>query len=349
MSKLPIATEGSSSTSKTSIRVTKADLEWAASEGLVSGKQADDLWSSLAARAAKNPGFGFATLAWYSGAIIVMLAMGWFMGNIWDVLDGGAVAVTSAIYALLFIVLGNKLWANEETRIPGGLLFTLAVAITPLGVFGVEKFLGLNVSDSGPRLLLELSMVGAGVIAVYFRRFPFLTAPIAIGLWLLTMDVSTQLLGDHVSWDSERMITLGFGLAMLIGSYLVDRRTREDFSFWGYLVGATAFWWALTLSDQNNELAKFAYFSVNVGLMFLSVLLNRKIFTIYGAIGAVGYLGHLAWSVFENTPLFPVVLSLMGLAIIFVGIKYHKNSAAIDRAILNLVPASLRSWLPSNR
>jgi hypothetical protein len=197
--------------------------------------------------------------------------------------------------------------------------------------------------------LLVLYLVGAGIVAVYLRRFPFLTAPIAVGLWLLTMDLSTQMLGNNISWESERMITLVFGLAMLAGSYVIDRRTQQDFSFWGYLVGATAFWWALTLTDQGNELARFGYFSLNVALMLLSVLLNRKIFTVYGAIGVVGYLGHLAWSVFENTTLFPIALSLMGLSIIFIGIKYHKNSEAIDRAILGLVPTALRKWLPSNR
>ncbi len=82
-------------------------------------------------------------------------------------------------------------------------------------------------------------------------RFPFLTAPIAFSLW--------------------------FGLGMLAATDFVDRRTREDYAFWGYLFG------------------------------------------------------------------------LIGVLVIFGGVKFQRQQARIESAIKGLVPDSVRHLLPTER
>lgn len=343
--------------SKRKLTVSRDDLQAAADEGLISDKQAEQLWNKLLARQAGKPGFDLANLAWYTGAVVVMIAMGWFLVEVWDLFSGGAILATSVAYAAFFLLAARALWSREDLKVPGGLMATLAVAMTPTAIYGLQRLLGMwdapSVSFSYEvtrRLMLEGGTVLAGLVALRFFRFPFITAPVSLGIMLTAMETLSLLAGHEFGWEQYRTITLVFGLAMIAGSYIVDLRTRSgDFAFWGYLVGVSAFWISLSLMDSGSELGRFLHFLVNVAMMVLSVLLRRRVFLVYGAAGVVWYLGHLAFSVFEGSMLFPIALSAIGVAIIFLGIKYHRNRERIENAILGLVPDSLKNWLPPAR
>jgi hypothetical protein len=47
--------------------------------------------------------------------------------------------------------------------------------------------------------------------------------------------------------------------------------------------------------------------------------------------------------------LFPVALSFIGVLVIFLGVKYQRNRASIERFILARVPLSVKQVLPSHR
>jgi len=343
--------------SRKTVTVGRDDLQAAADEGLISEKQADQLWNKLLTRQANKPGFDIANLAWYTGAVVVMIAMGWFLVNVWDLFSGGAILATSALYALFFLVGARHLWSKEDLKVPGGLLATLAVAMTPTAIYGLQRLLGMWDGPSASfsyevtrRLMLEGGTVAAGLVALRFFRFPFITAPVSVGTMLVAMETLSLVAGHSFGWEQYRTAMLVFGLAMTVGSYLVDLRSRQgDFAFWGYLVGVCAFWTSLSLLDPSGEFGKFLYFLVNAGMMVLSVLLRRKVFLAFGAAGSVYYLGHLAFDIFENSMLFPIALSVIGIGIIFLGIMYHRNRARIESALLGLVPESLKDWLPPAR
>ena len=128
----------------------------------------------------------------------------------------------------------------------------------------------------------------------------------------------------------REIVSLWFGLCMLVASYLADRRTREDFAFWGYLFGMFAFWGGLTSLDSDSELGKFLYCCINLFLMGVSVVLQRRVFIVFGSIGVFGYLGHLAGDVFEDTLTFTFALSALGLIVIFAGLQYHRHRKTIE-------------------
>jgi len=136
---------------------------------------------------------------------------------------------------------------------------------------------------------------------------------------------------------------------MLLIAYLVDRRTQQDYAFWLYLFGMMAFWGGLSLMESNSELRRFCYCLINVVLMLASVLLRRKVFIIFGSMGVFGYLGHLSWSVFQNSMMFPFVLTLMGIFIIFLGVQYQRNQETIAEAALRIIPQRVRKLLPAER
>jgi hypothetical protein len=81
----------------------------------------------------------------------------------------------------------------------------------------------------------------------------------------------------------------------------------------------------------------------------VGVLLRRHTFVVFGALGLSGYLGHLAYSVFEHSMLFPFALSFIGLAVIFAGVQFQTRQAALQAFIDRVVPAKVRALLPTAR
>ncbi len=69
----------------------------------------------------------------------------------------------------------------------------------------------------------------------------------------------------------------------------------------------------------------------------------------FAALGVAGYLGHLAYSVFEDSLLFPIVLTLIGLGIMALGLLYQKRRAALSDKLQTLLPERARVLLPALR
>lgn len=345
------------------LSIAREDLEQAAANGLIAQDKSAALWDFLEQRLGSAGGdksrFDLSNLAWYTGSIIVLLAMSWIMGQAWDAFAGGGIVLTATVYALGFVLSGSSLWKKTDLKVPGGLLFTLAVSMTPLAVLGLERMAGLWSGAASfetaflREFLMEAATIGAGLFALRFVRFPFLTAPISLALWCLAMSTTTFAASyAGLSWHQEWIVTLLFGAGMIIASFIIDRLSKEDFAFWGYLFGATAFWLSVTWLlgfDASGEAARAGYAAINVALMLSSVLLGRRVFVIFGAAGTIGYIGHLAWTVFANSWAFPFALSFVGIAVIFLGVQYHRNREAIEKAIHGLVPESLKHWLPATR
>lgn len=344
------------------MNLVKADFQWAAQHGLISAENADQLWAAFLSRKPQEQSFSLARVAYYFGAFIVISAMGWFMTLGWERFGGGGIALISVAYAAGFIMAGRTLWYKENLQVPGGLLFTLAVWMTPLAVYGVERMLGwwpqsdpgvfhdFHVWVRGSWILMELATVAVGLFALRLVRFPFLTFPIAFALWYMSMDLTPLLLGSrYFSWNQRLWVSLTFGALVLLAAYVVDRRTEEDYAFWLYLFGTMAFWGGLSLMNSHSEAGKFVYCMINVGLMLLSVLLNRKVFIVFGAVGVFGYLGHLSQAVFKDSMTFPFVLTIIGLLVIYLGVKYQRNEQKISEAVLRMVPSGLKPLLPSAR
>jgi hypothetical protein len=345
------------------MKISKSDLARAATEGVITAEQADRLWATLE----RDPNlthakFDVANVAYYFGALVVMSALGWLMNLGWERFGSIGIFLLATLYALLFTLAGRTLWYKENLTIPGGLLFTLAVWMTPLAIYGLERMTGVWPQDApenfqsyhiwikGSWIVMEVGTVLAGLITLKFIRFPFLTFPIAFSLWYMSMDLTPLLVGKQAfSWHERLWVSLCFGLLVLLVTYAVDRRTKDDYAFWGYLFGLAAFWGGLSLMDSNSEWNKFLYCLINIGLIFLAVFLQRRVFVVFGACGVFGYLGHLSYSVFKDSFLFPLVLSFLGLVVIFLGVQYQRQRDEIEAAILNRVPAGIRRLRPIER
>src|SRR5918998_4259618 len=108
------------------MKVSRRDLEWAASEGVISGGQAEELWRALEGREAGRPRFDLPHVAYYFGALVVISAMTWFMTLGWERFGGGGMLAISLTYALVFVVAGGLLWRENRLDGSGGGLLAAA-------------------------------------------------------------------------------------------------------------------------------------------------------------------------------------------------------------------------------
>ena len=344
------------------MKINREDLNWAVDRKILSNEQASTLWDAFQNRDRDKPKFILGHVIYYFGAMIIISAMGWFVSNAWEVLGGGGICGVALLYALFFGIIGYSLWKTPAFKIPGGLLLTAAVWMAPLIIYGFQRmmgwwpqgdpgaFPGYHVWVKGSWAAMEVGTILAGIVVLKWIRFPFLTFPIAFSLWYMSMDLTPLLFGKvDFTWDERKMVSMWFGLAILFVTYVVDRKTKDDFAFWGYLFGLIAFWGGLSMMESTSELNKFIYCLINIGLILLSVFLSRRAFAVFGALGVSGYLEHLAHEVFKDSLLFPVALSSIGLLIIFLGVQFQKNEKRIEVAHETRLPERLRKLRPVHR
>lgn len=347
------------------MEVTKKQLEEAVRREIISSEQGKGLWAFLQEQTELKPQFQLSHLAYYFGALLVMFALGWFMHNAWQWFGGSGMFVLALAYATGFLLLGNFFWRQKGLFLPGGLLVVLAVAMTPLAVYGLERWLGYwpqfepgHYTDFASLshksyFWMEVATLLSALVALRFYAFTFLMAPFSAALYFMSLDVAPFLLGTDFLWQDARWISLYFGAAMLLASIYIDARCRrldkEDYAFWTYLFGTTAFWGSLTLMDSSSEWSRFAYCMVNIFLLFCGVLLQRKAFLVFGTLGVSSYIGRLTYQLFKDSLLFPFALTFLGLIIIYGGILYSKKQKVIEGWLRKHLPQGILRFLPGGQ
>jgi hypothetical protein len=340
----------------------RAHLDDAVAARILDASEASALWRFLGERHPARARFTGLHVAYYFGALVVIAAMGWLMTLGFQRMGPWAVCLIAVAYAAVFVGFGQKLWRTPDLKIPGGLLHAMAVCMTPLAIWGLEKGAGFwpdrdpgDFRDFYPYIRsswvwMEAGTLLASLVALRKVKFPFLVAPAAVALWFMSMDLAAWF-SRQADWDLAlgQRVSIGFGLAMLFVAWLIDQRTREDFAFWLYLFGMTALWGAITSMDSGSEWRRFLYCLLNLGFIALSVLVRRRVFLFFGAIGVNAYLVRLAYTVFKDSMVFPFALTALGLAVIALTVKYQRNRQAIDARVESLVPDWMRELLPRAR
>jgi hypothetical protein len=346
------------------MKIEREDLDWAVNEDLIDADVAERLWQAWQERKRHVPQFNFVNVAYYFGALIVIFGMFFYLTLAWESLGGQGIFGLACIYMLIFALTGRHLWFDQRLKIPGGLLTTIAVCMVPLAIYGFQRMTGIwpygdpgnyhnyHIWVKASWFYMEVGTILSGLLALWWIRFPFLTLPIAYSLWYMSMDLTPLIFGkEEYTWVERCLVSFWFGIATIIIAFLIDRRFRRsqgDFAFWLYLSGLMAFWGGLTLMDAGSEWERFLYFLINLFLILLSVLLRRRVFVIFGAMGVIGYLGHLSYEVFRDSLLFPIAISFVGVLIIFGGVQYQKNSAAWEAWLHRVLPESLLQLLPKD-
>lgn len=333
----------------------RADLEPAVGAGIISREQADRLAQFLAGGA--QPRFTFVHVLYYLGGMIAIGAMTLFMTLGWNALGGWGGAATALLYGVLALLLTHWLLQHKHLPIPAGIMATLAVAMVPLAIFAAQMALGYWGADKpyrdyhryidGRWIMIEFGTLAMGAALLWRYRFPFMLMPIAVTLWYMSMDLVPLLFGDYQDWEVRKAVSAWFGLAMILLAFWVDLRSRfsRDYAFWLYLFGVLAFWGGLSLMHSGSELGKLAYCGVNVAMVLIGATLGRRVFAVFGGLGIAGYLGHLSWSLFKDSLVFPFALSAIGFAIIWLGVLWQRHEALWAARLRGFVPEALRELI----
>ncbi|VBB09061.1 Hypothetical protein LUCI_4347 [Lucifera butyrica] len=344
------------------VEIDRDGIAEAVRQGIITQEQAEQLWQFWGKGQdiqLDGNGLRISKFLYYLGALIVITAMGWYVNASWDSLGGLGLFVIAAVYAVCFILAAH--FMRAKSPVLSGLLIVMAVGTTPLGVYGIQKALGIWPSGypgyyhdfyiwvKSGWFVIEFATVAAGVLSLPFARIPFAMAPVAFTLWYLSMDIVPLFFPANGHFIYHMYVSVIFGLVMMAAAFVMDSRQRVDYSKWLYIFGVLAFWGGISLLKSTSEFSRAAYCAVNVLMMFCGVLLERRVFIVFGGIGTFGYIGYLAWSVFANSFFFPFALTLVGLGIAYAGWLYHRKQAALARFLYSLLPEWVIRNLPQNR
>jgi len=342
--------------------IRSSDLEGAIREGILSPEQAQRLVAFLAGSAAAptgGPRFTFVHVLYYLGGMIAIGAMSIFMTLGWNALGGWGGFFISVCYAVLALGVTHRFIQAKHLEVPAGITATLAVVMVPLAIFFAQMALG-HWSEHKPYrdyhvfidwrwIEMEFGTIAIGAILLWRYRFPFMLMPIAVTLWYMSMDLVPFLMGQErvYDWEIRKFISLWFGLAMVLLAFWVDLRSRfsRDYAFWLYLFGVLTFWGGLSLMESGSEWGKLGYCGINVAMILIGTVLGRRVFAVFGGLGVAGYLGYLSYKVFKDSMIFPLALSLLGLAIIGLGVLWQRREVQWSARLRGFLPGPLRELI----
>ncbi|MDO8319546.1 DUF2157 domain-containing protein [Rhodoferax sp.] len=333
-------------------------LKEAVGNGLLSELQADQLWRFLSERGQDTPSFRFTHVLYYLGGLIAIGAMSLFMNLGWERFGGWGLFFIALAYAGVGLWLTEFFLNRSHLPIPAGIMATFVVVLTPLAVYGLQAALGWWAEGKIYReyhthidwrwMFMEFATLASGAVMLWRYRLPFLVMPIAVTLWYMSMDLTPFLFGEaDATWELRKFVSLWFGLLIALLAFWVDIRTRheKDFAFWLYLFGVIAFWGGLSMMSSDSELNKFVYLCINLVMIVVGALLSRRVFAVFGGLGSAGYLGHLAYDVFKDSMMFPFVLTIIGLVVIYLGIVWQRHEEEFSNRLRGLLPLHMRELI----
>lgn len=341
------------------MKITTRDMELAVQEGIISREQADRLMAFLRGLPSSSPRFNLTNILYYLGGLLAIGAMTLFMNLGWEAFGGWGIFAISCGYGIGGLAL-TRFFRNRELHVPAGICAVFVVALTPLAVYGLQKGMGWWPDTTSYRdyhriiryhwYYMEMATLAMGAFMAWRYRYPFLLMPIAATLWYLSMDL-TDLITGGISRQSAALVSLWFGIGHILLALWVDIRSRRsaDYAFWLYLFGVLTFWGGMTALKPSGEWSRFCYMLVNLGLIGTGVMLVRRVFVVFGGIGLCLYLGHLAFTLFKDSWFFPISLTLIGLAVVALGVWWQRYEQVLGERLRALLPDPLRELLEMRR
>ncbi len=342
------------------MNITSEQLSNAAEKGIISNTQVKELLSFVRAHPGAGPRFDVTYILYYLGGMLAIGAMTLFMNLGWEAFGGWGIFVISCLYVVAGVSL-TRTFERKQLHIPAGICAVFVVALTPLAIYGLQKGMGWWVPDSVYRdyhryirwhwIFMELGTLATGTIMAWRYRYPFLLMPIATTLWYMSMDLTAMLTGGKINQELSSMVSVWFGLMQILLAFWVDIRSRKsaDYSFWLYIFGVMTFWGGLSSMESSSEWSRFCYMLVNLGLIGMGVLLVRRIFVVFGALGITLYLGHLASTIFKDSWLFPISLTLIGFGIILLGVWWQRHELELTTSFQRILPTAVRELLQNRK
>lgn len=323
--------------------------------GIISGEQALKILAideeSSQPSVEKKRGFNSIMAFYYFGAMIIIFAFTYFLTLQWKTLPTEIILLVAVTFQSICFGMGIYLRKKLNYNISGGLLVSVAVAITPLTIYCLEKIFGIwpvEVSVRGYAynnystlikpcwVYIELATLMVAAIVLYWVRFSFIVLIIGHTLWFLSMDLVELLLGPshygEAYWETRKWVSILISAAMIGTAKILNRRTKEDYSLWLFLYGGLIFTTSTAFTWLDNEVEALLYCAVHIAMVAASIAWQRKSLLVFGSIGIYVYLSYLAYRIFRDSPFFPIVLALIGLLMILGAVAFQRNKDKVFKS-----------------
>jgi hypothetical protein len=339
------------------MKYTDEHLKEAIDKNIFTREQVDS-FKDLAAASNDNVS-RFQKVLYYGGCLLIISALTWLMESSWDTFGPIGILGISIVYFIGFSLAGYFLFFKKKLQTAGGLLFAIPIAITPLIAYAILKLLNFwpakyDYDDyyiwiNAKWVILEAAAIVVALPFLLKTKFPFLVFLIAGSLWFFSMDIVKIMYEDiDITWTRRAYVSEIFGAVMILIGYIADLKFKKDYSFWLYLFGVVTLDSGLSVFYNDNALGFITLGLINIALIAVALFLNRNVFLVFGAIGLIELLSRLSWKYFEGSPVFPFLLTGIGILLIILGIFFQKNKTKIDETIKNKLPVWLLKLKPGN-
>jgi hypothetical protein len=352
-----VATESSAGSRDCShIDVTPREFERRLTAHGHSADEIHHLWDELATMEPETPatarllGLG-PVIAIYVGLLLVVAASVSLLAIYWKGLGTWGVLTLAVVYVAGYLV-ASEILRRRDLLQPADVLEAVAIGWVGLTTYAIQELIGVwpqGASGLG-RIhvgLTTIAVVGlaAALLLLALRPDPLLLVPIALATGVLAVDLAELVFGQGIDDLSPRQtatFVLPLGLAWIATGLWLDVTRRRSYATWAHWVGLVLMGIAV-VAMVPKTVPGFAVIGVLGALaLFFSAFVRHWSFTVIGALGvlmatmsAMSLLGGIA----------PLVIAVVGIALIFVGLRWSRWRETIRTVALARLPAAARSFV----
>ncbi|HVN62152.1 MAG TPA: hypothetical protein VMT59_12860 [Gaiellaceae bacterium] len=306
------------------------------------------LWNEIAPEQTAERRLAFGPMiAVYIGVLLVVAASAALIAIYWTTLDPWGVLVLGIAY-LAGCLLASELFRLRGFAQPAEILEAVSVGFVAVIAYAVERIAGFWPDDAHDLGYLHQGITGIviaglvfGAVLMAVRPAPLVLVPLGLGTALLAADAAELVFGND-SGSSHFAFVLPVGLAWIGAGLWLDVTRRRRYATWAYWVGLTVTGISL-INLVPKTVPGFALIGVLGALaMFFSALVRHWSFTV---IGAFGVLTAVTAGMQRLGGLAPLGAAVLGVALIFVGLRWARWREPIREAVLSRLPARARDFV----
>jgi hypothetical protein len=256
----------------------------------------------------------------FSFLVVIPSVALWFMSmDIADLLFGSADRATVGWVSVVFGVLMLGTGAALRQRARADLSFWL-------DTFALVSLQGGLLAQSSDLVVTKLVFVAVQIGILHLSRIWQRAWPLLIGAVGLL-----ALLGSRLIEESGAVL-IGFGGgAMLFGYGFLVRRTGASPTATLAFLFAALFSLALPYGALHDDALGLVVYGAACALFVaLAVIARSRVLVIGGGLGIATLLGELAFDVFKDSMVFPIVLASIGIGVMLLGVLVQKQRARIE-------------------
>ncbi len=307
------------------------------------------LWDEIVAEqpAERRLAFG-PMIAVYIGVLLVVAASAALIAIYWETLDPWGVLVLGATY-LAGSLVASELFRRRGLAQPAEIFEAVSIGFVPVIAYAVERIVGLWPTGAHDLGYLHQGITGMvlaglafGAVVLAVRPAPLVLVPLGLGTAVLAADAAELVFGNDASRSQYFAFVLPVGLAWIGEGLWLDMTRRRSYATWAYWVGLTVAGISL-FNLVPKTVPGFALIGVLGALsMFYSAFVRHWSFTL---IGALGVLTAVSAGMQKLGGLAPLGAAVLGLALIFVGLRWSRWREPIREAVLSRLPARARTFV----